>query len=61
MVRPPSLSPIMILSTKSWYFSPILTMRGQSPAWWMVRDVKMTTSYSFVTPPEPILLKVRLF
>lgn len=61
MVRPPSISPTMILSTKSWYFSPILTMRGHSPAWWTVRDAKMTTRYSLVTPPEHILLKMRLF
>lgn len=39
MVRPPSISPTMSLSTRSWCFSPTLTMRGQSPAWWTVREV----------------------
>lgn len=55
MVRPPNISPTMISSTRSWCFSPILTMRGQSPAWWTVREAKIAVCYAFVAPSQPLV------
>lgn len=60
MVSPPSPSPTTTLSTRSWYFSPTLTMRGQSPAWWTVREMIVITKITFVTPKKHCSLDMRV-